>query len=433
MKRQADIDRTLEVFFLDGPSVMPDRLFEAVLDRVERVPQRPLARLLLRFNDMPSTLRWVAAAAAAVLVVGVGFAALGRTSEPGPGTTPSPSASASPDATGAPGAELPLSLRHPFLGPVRNVDGLPAGNVSQLEFTGRSFVYHNGTSELLRSVVGIDGDELVVRSGTNSVGCDPGTEGRYRLSASPQGSTRTIEPGNDDCPTRLAAIEGTWQRSDCHNPDNWCLGIVEAGTYQSQYFDPDAPTNDEARPDFGALTWTVPDGWANSADWPSMFEIMRAAMYDAGGVNEGAIVPDVITLLGRPAAAQLHAGCPEGVPEPGVGTDRASLAAWVLAHPGLVATQAPDATIDGLTATVIDLEIAADWTETCDEVNPFVAAPLFVGDYHWAIGRNDRMRLILVDLPAGTTVAITVDVEEVATFDALVSEAMPIIETFDFE
>ena len=74
MNRHPDIDRTLEAFFLDGPSQMPDRLFQAVLDQVERVPQRRLTRLKLRFTDMSTTARWIAAGAAAVLVVGVGFA-----------------------------------------------------------------------------------------------------------------------------------------------------------------------------------------------------------------------------------------------------------------------------------------------------------------------------------------------------------------------
>ena len=50
MTRPRDIERVLEAWFLDGPSHMPDRLFDAVLDRVERVPQRRLARLSLRFE-----------------------------------------------------------------------------------------------------------------------------------------------------------------------------------------------------------------------------------------------------------------------------------------------------------------------------------------------------------------------------------------------
>ena len=36
MNGQQDIERTLDAWFVDGPSVMPDRLFDAVLDQVER-------------------------------------------------------------------------------------------------------------------------------------------------------------------------------------------------------------------------------------------------------------------------------------------------------------------------------------------------------------------------------------------------------------
>ena len=70
--------------------------------------------------------------------------------------------------------------------------------------------------------------------------------------------------------------------------------------------------------------YTVPAGWANSDDWPSMYAIMRGSSYSAGGVNDGVVTPDTITLLARPSAASLDA-CAEK-PEPGVGTDRAALA-----------------------------------------------------------------------------------------------------------
>jgi hypothetical protein len=96
-------------------------------------------------------------------------------------------------------------------------------------------------------------------------------------------------------------------------------------------------------------------------------------------------------------------------------------------------TEQPAVTIDGLQASVVDLAVTDAWTETCDPANPFVAAPVLVGDYHWALAKGDRMRVILVDLPAGATAAITIDVEDPATFDTLVAEAMPIVETFDFK
>lgn len=436
MKRPGDIDGVLEAWFLDGPSEMPERLFEAVFDQVERVPQRRLARLQLRFADMTTTARLLAAGAAAVLVFGIGFFALGRGPD-GPGVSPSPSALAteSPGPSTLLGSDLPSSLLHPYIGPLRAVDGIPQGDVSQLAFTFRSFVYHNGTDEFMRSTVRIDGDEFVVLSLIASPGCEEGDEGRYPFAMSPGESILTIEPGTDDCAPRSAAMPGTWQRSQCLNPTNWCLGVVEAGTYSSQDFVPAVPavpSGETFQADYGALAYTVPSGWANSADVPSIYEIMRGSSYVAGGLNEGEIGPDVISLLARASAAKLHAGCPEEA-APGVGTDRAALAAWILAHPGLVVTEQPAVTIDGLQASVLDLAVADGWTETCDTVKPFVAAPVFVGDYHWAVGKGDRMRVILFDLPAGTTVAITIDPEDPATFDALVAETMPIIETFDFK
>ena len=432
MKRPGDIDGVLEAWFLDGPLEMPDRLFEAVFDQVERVPQRRLARLQLRFADMTTTARLLAAGAAAVLVVGIGFFALGREPEPGPGTSPSPSAlSVESPTPPLPGSELPASLRHPYLGPLRSVEGVPQGDLSSIRFRLRSFGYHNGLNEYMWSTAGVDGNEIVIRSGVASTGCEEGDEGRYPFSLSPGESILTIEAGTDDCAPRGAALPGTWQRTQCLNPDNWCLGVVEPGTYSSQYFDPATQRGAATRADFGALAYTVPAGWANADDWPSMYTIMRGPSYSAGGVNDGAVTPDTITLLARPSAASLDA-CAEKA-EPGVGTDRAAIAAWILAHPGLVVTEEPAVTIDGLQASVLDLAVADDWTETCDPSKPFVAAPVFIGDYHWALAKGDRMRVVLVDLPAGTTVAITVDVEDPATFDTLVAEAMPIIESFDFK
>lgn len=432
MKRPGDIDGVLEAWFLDGPSEMPERLFEAVFDQVERVPQRRLARLQLRFTDMTTTARLLAAGAAAVLVVGIGFFALGRGPEPGLGASPSPSvmATESPGPT-LPGSELPAALRHPYIGALETVEGVPQGDVSQIRFRLRSFSYHNGLNEFMWSAAGVDGDEIVIRSGTASTGCEEGDEGRYPFSMSPGETILRIEPGTDDCAPRSAVLPGTWQRIQCLNPNNGCLGIVEAGSYSSQYFVPAVQAGAPTRADFGALAYTVPAGWANSADWPSMYEIMRGPSYSAGGVNEGVVTPDAITLLARPSAASLD-GCTEAA-ESGVGTDRADLTAWILAHPGLSVTERPAITVDGLQASVLDLAVADDWTETCDTVNPFVAAPVFIGDYHWALAKGDRMRVILLDLPAGTTVAITVDAEDPATFDTLVAETMPIVETFDFK
>ena len=430
MNGHRDIERTLDAWFVDGPMVMPDRLFDVVLDQVERVPQRRLARLSLRYAEMNPRSRLFTVLAAALLVVAA-IAVIGGGS-PGlvsssPSLPPSsPTTSASQSLT-----DLPAELTDRYIGPLRTVEGLETGDVARLRLNARSFAYDNGSRQLLQSRAGVDGDDLVLVS-TTSVGCQEGDEGRYPFSTSPGGSILTIVAGIDDCAVRLAAVAGTWQRVGCRSLDRWCLGVVEAGTYRSQYFDPYATTTAEALPEYGHLTWTVPDGWANEADEPSRYGFMRAPSYQAGGTNDGQNPPDNIALLARASAAALHVGCPDGVPEPGVDKGRADLEAWLVAHPGLVVTKQPAITIDGVTASVLDIAVAADWTETCDPENPFIAAPLFVGDYHWAIAQNDRMRLILLDLGASGTVVIDIDPEDASTFDQLLAETMPIVESFDF-
>ncbi|HZM72461.1 MAG TPA: hypothetical protein VFC71_03720 [Candidatus Polarisedimenticolia bacterium] len=432
MTRERDIERVLDAWFEPGPTEMPDRLFDDVLARVDRLPQRRIP-LTLRFPAMDSRIRWLALAAAALVVV-VGGLALIKPPDANVGTSPTPSPTESSTPSGPLGV-TPAALQHRFIGPLRSVEGLPDGPISHVVVSGRILVYDNGTGGLLRSQAGVEGDELILRNDAPNIGCEAGNEGRYPFSISPGGSILTIQAGSDDCAARLAAVPGTWQRSDCRISERRCLGIVEAGTYLSQYFNPAAATHEAAVPDFGALTYTVPDGWANEGDEGSLYGLMRAASYAAGGQNTGPNPPDNLTLLARPMAAALHAGCPDGVPETGVGSDRSALTAWLLAHPGLVKTQQADITIDGMTATVLDVEVTPDWSETCDSVNPFIAAPLFVGGvggYHWAIAQDDRMRIILLDLPAGTTVAIFIDPQDPTTFDGFIGEAMPIVESFDF-
>src|SRR3954447_2419751 len=72
MRRDRDIERVLDRWFVDGPTQMPDQFFDAVLDRVDRIPQRRLARLQTRLLDMHLNLRLVAAAATIIVVAGFG-------------------------------------------------------------------------------------------------------------------------------------------------------------------------------------------------------------------------------------------------------------------------------------------------------------------------------------------------------------------------
>ena len=89
MTRDQDIERVLERWFSEGPTQMPDRLFEYV-DHIDRLPQRRRARLMTRFVAMNSTVR-LAAAAVVILIVGVAGAVF-LTRPASVGTEPSPDA-----------------------------------------------------------------------------------------------------------------------------------------------------------------------------------------------------------------------------------------------------------------------------------------------------------------------------------------------------
>jgi hypothetical protein len=101
MNGDRDFDRLLEHWLMDGISEMPDRLFDTVLDRIERVPQRRIARLKLRFLQMTPMLKIAAAAALVVVIAVVAVVFLGRPTDSGVGTAPTsgPTTPATPPAT----------------------------------------------------------------------------------------------------------------------------------------------------------------------------------------------------------------------------------------------------------------------------------------------------------------------------------------------
>jgi hypothetical protein len=97
MTRDREIERVLEHWLSEGPARMPDHVFTTVIDRIDRVPQRRLARLMTRFASMSIQLRIASLAAGAVVVVGV-LAGVGllRTSGSNVGNPPTSRPSAQP-------------------------------------------------------------------------------------------------------------------------------------------------------------------------------------------------------------------------------------------------------------------------------------------------------------------------------------------------
>jgi hypothetical protein len=369
---------------------------------------------------MSNTIRFGIAAAVVVVAAIIGFTYINSqvgSDEPSP--APSPSANL--------GGALPDGLRHPFLGERRDVPGRPS-TAAILVFGASTFEFFDGTTTSMRSSAAAMGSgQLQVVSVEGTAGCEIGDEGRYAYTLSPGGSLMTITLGSDPCPARAAAMVGEFQRSDCRNADNFCLGNLEAGSYSSQYVEPRPAGEWEAR--FGALTYTVPEGWAASADFPELYQLMTQSEYatDEGdcGDCDASINVWVNPLPAAPNCSENSAA--------GYGTSAADLRTWIADQPGLVSGPQHDVTIGSLSAFYFDIELAPGWTATCgDPANPFIGAPIFFNGYHLAIGVGDRQRFVLLDLGDGNTVAINIDPRDATSFDAFVAEAMPIVETFEF-
>ena len=108
MTDQRSIERLLDVWFADGPSVAPDRVIDVAANRIGRQRQRPAWRLL-SWRDFPviTTSKLVAGLAAILVIAVIGIAVVlrpggsnvgsqGPSAAPSPVTTPTPALTPSP-------------------------------------------------------------------------------------------------------------------------------------------------------------------------------------------------------------------------------------------------------------------------------------------------------------------------------------------------
>jgi hypothetical protein len=459
MTRERDIERVLDTWLADGSTQMPDRLYVAVLHRVDRTPQRRLARLKLRFSEMRPAIRIAAVAAVLLLTLGVGAAVVGGafdtdvagpTPEPSPAVSPSPAASPSP----SPAAALPDELAHIWIGGEQAVPavGITTPALRTLQFDPElGFARYVAASldlgpSMLASEpsVPFDGRLRLTTAAADFGACEIGSVGDYDYRLSGDGMTLTLTPVSDDCQARAEVFAGTFTRSACKNPDDYCLGDLPPGTFVSTFLDPyRAPDVRPARGDFGRLRYTVPDGWANSGDWPSNFALEPADIVAGNPASGDPTTWHGIYVRTRAAAAVQDDQCTDAE-QPGVPRTLDGLTAFLQERPGLVASAPTELTIGGYRATMTDISIAADWTATCPDapgghpvVTLFREADEPVGQgWVWGIGwpgNTDRQRLVLVELSPDNVLLIGIeDTSSPSRFDELIAEAMPIVESLEF-
>jgi hypothetical protein len=114
MNERSDIDRVLQIWMADGPSVMPDRIVDVVADRIGAQRQRRSWRFLRRLAMNP-LLKLGAAAAALLVVAVIGYNLLPRQGGVGGPTTPLPTASPTANPSSSPVATGPVALRSGIL------------------------------------------------------------------------------------------------------------------------------------------------------------------------------------------------------------------------------------------------------------------------------------------------------------------------------
>ena len=453
MTPDPDIERILESWLAPGASEMPDRLFDAVLERARRQPQRHRRRTLWRSTTMTPAFRFAAAAALA-LAIGLGTAPLWLPPASNVGSNDSPGPSPS-SVAGSVMTDIPAAFQDAYWAGSYLPDPLAdTGDFEVALSVSRSLVARLADPSLtLESDAGVTPDgRLRVETTSPNSGCTTGDVGLYAWSVTDgprtPGTRLTIEPGTDDCAARAATLPNTYAPHHCSGGGDDCLGRIPAGNGESVYFEPRGPGGRSAyRTRLGALTFEVPEGWAYASsrdtEMSGAFTLMPDAAYASGQASQGP-APDQVSVWARPAALRSDADLCNPVVDTGVGRTVDDLVAWLVSHPALTSSEPQPITIGDYVGKMVDIDIAPTWTATCAEVKdagpfvPLLTDPNWDNDpYWWGSGGTpgstlDPMRLIFLDIGNGDTVAISIDSQDPAGLPALIDQAMPIVESFRF-
>jgi hypothetical protein len=429
-----DEQRLEEVLRAGPPDERPHRqgaLARGLAER-ERRPAAGTFRVVLRPQP------WPAYTGLFAVVVAIGLVAvLALANLPGPAASPppSPTTSATPSQSLVPGRGAPAALIDRWVGTTRAIAGLAApATRAILDIRGGGFRFDAGpglpANLLDSSVTAVSDDVLRLVANTAAGGCQPFDEGTYRWSLSPRATTLTIEPLEDACPARGAAITGTWTHTACRLAESDCLGVVEAGSYTSTEFDPLGTGV------AGQLTYTVPEGWANTNDFRNSYSIRPRSDYESDPSYDGNDTASGIYVYAASLPVSQPADC-AAVQAPGVEIDAESMAAYFASLDALDVTDLGSMEIDGRPARVLDLTLNPSYVTPCPFSNgePFrsltMSAELGADGGVSGLGAAGRVRMYLLDAAPGRVTTIWIEVER-SRFDALLAEAAPIVEGLEF-
>lgn len=290
-----------------------------------------------------------------------------------------------------------------------------------------------------RSLVApVANDRLTLTTAEPGKGCQLTDVGTYRFLLSPGGKRLTLTAESEPCLDRRVLAEGDWVRNDCQTGPgiaggDWdCYGDLEPGTYRSRAVDLRSEIIDGVTlpPVYGGLTFTVPAGWTHVADNATRFWLMKSDQYPH--LQDGTIKDASIYVFGHPQAASRAEGCPSE-PEPGVGLSPGELMAFITSLPSVNAGVPQPITINGRSGSWVDLEIDPAWTQPCAWSDGKPAASLvYANTGLTGASGTGKHREIFINIGHGNTVYVEINGEDPARWDALIAEAMPIVESFVF-
>jgi len=419
-------DRQVRAWLDLMPSEAPERVVADVLHATASEPQlRPPLAVALRRPFQMNRLSLFATAAAAVVVVVLAATLVTRPAT-NVGASSSPSSASS---TGAGLGPLPATLVGSWFGGAHPLPGIStgAGTVLTLSATDLAISQSNGQDRhLLTAGAAASGDQLTLTSGAGA--CSGA--GSYTFQLSPSGRILVLRTVADACLERSTGVAGTWWRIDCKNGQgNVCLGELDAGTYASQYTRP--IVGPAWAPLFGGLTYTVPDGWANDADWPTRFGLVPVDAYRAAapGTDDFSTRIELWTQV----RAESQATPCSGKAEAGVATRADAMAAWLKTVKGLRVGPPTIVTIGGLHALSLDVAVDTANAPKCGDPDPLVEFQLS-GSEGQALGGPTPapIRLVLIDMADGTLASVWIEAPDAAQLGGFVAEAMPVVQSFAF-
>jgi hypothetical protein len=366
----------------------------------------------------PAGLRW---ATAFVVVILIGVVAIAVQRRP-------------TDTVGGP---IPDVIRHSWERPLP-VDGPDPWGSGFLSLASGQLEYGRepGAGASSAAIAATGADTLAMTANAETTGCAIGDVGAYRWSVEGKGTVLTLTPiGTDACAARQKALAGPWVRSDLPPPAD-PEATLAPGTHQTSSFDPFGDPVRSSR-----LSYTVPERWKVKVDEPTVFVLHHLPDAAAG---QPATDSFVALFIQPRMAAEFDDGatCVPSGDAPGVGAGIDDLVAAITARAGVISTPPAIVTIGGHEGRMLDLQIEPSWTKGCRAPEGrVVGVPILhqAGSAtlpEVALVPNQPVRLILLDLADGRTMAISIfdlGPSTPSQLEADLADVMPIIESFEFQ